>query len=221
MDVLWSGQSLMQGCVFDARERERSVELPADKNLLRQHFRMLRAKLSEGERRAADAAIAGRMAALPEFAEADGVFTYLSFGDEVDTRELIERAWSLGKTVALPRVVPGTRQMRWYAVDSLDCLERSSFGVEEPPADPAREVTPRDFHTPVALVPGLAFDREGYRLGYGGGFYDTFLPTFPGTSMGLCRAAQLADHLPHEDYDMPVDEVVTEHGLRALSKISS
>lgn len=50
MDVLWSGQSLMQGCVFDARERERSVELPADKNLLRQHFRMLRAKLSEGER---------------------------------------------------------------------------------------------------------------------------------------------------------------------------
>ena len=106
-------------------------------------------------------------------------------------------------------------------MDSLDCLERSSFGVEEPPADPAREVTPRDFHTPVALVPGLAFDREGYRLGYGGGFYDTFLPTFPGTSMGLCRAAQLADHLPHEDYDMPVDEVVTEHGLRALSKISS
>ena len=153
MDVLWSGQSLMQGCVFDARERERSVELPADKNLLRQHFRM------------ADAASAGSMAALPEFAEADGVFTYLSFGAEVDTRELIERAWSLGKTVALPRVVPGTRQMRWYAVDSLDCLERSSFGVEEPPADPAREVTPRDFHTPVALVPGLAFDREGYRLG--------------------------------------------------------
>ena len=110
--------------------------------------------------RAIDAAIAGNVAGLPEFAEADGVFTYLSFGAEVDTRILIECAWTVGKAVALPRVVPGTRQMRWYAVDSLDCLERSSFGVEEPPADPAREVTPRDFHTPVALVPGLAFDRE-------------------------------------------------------------
>ena len=196
------------------------MELPSDKNQLRRHFKAVRAGLLEGERRAIDAAIAGNVAGLPEFAEADGVFTYLSFGAEVDTRILIECAWTVGKAVALPRVVPGTRQMRWYAVDSLDCLERSSFGVEEPPADPAREVTPRDFHTPVALVPGLAFDREGYRLGYGG-FYDTFLPTFPGTSMGLCRAAQLADHLPHEDYDMPVDEVVTEHGLRALSKISS
>ena len=184
------------------------MELPSDKNQLRRHFKAVRAGLLEGERRAIDAAIAGNVAGLPEFAEADGVFTYLSFGAEVDTRILIECAWTVGKAVALPRVVPGTRQMRWYAVDSLDCLERSSFGVEEPPADPAREVTPRDFHTPVAL-------------GYGGGFYDTFLPTFPGTSMGLCRAAQLADHLPHEDYDMPVDEVVTEHGLRALSKISS
>lgn len=197
------------------------MELPSDKNQLRRHFKAVRAGLLEGERRAIDAAIAGNVAGLPEFAEADGVFTYLSFGAEVDTRILIECAWTVGKAVALPRVVPGTRQMRWYAVDSLDCLERSSFGVEEPPADPAREVTPRDFHTPVALVPGLAFDREGYRLGYGGGFYDTFLPTFPGTSMGLCRAAQLADHLPHEDYDMPVDEVVTELSLRALSKISS
>ncbi len=197
------------------------MELPSDKNQLRRHFKAVRAGLLEGERRAIDAAIAGNVAGLPEFAEADGVFTYLSFGAEVDTRILIECAWTVGKTVALPRVVPGTRQMRWYAVDSLDCLERSSFGVEEPPADPAREVTPVDFACPVALVPGLAFDGAGYRLGYGGGFYDTFLPTFPGTSMGLCRAAQLADHLPHEDYDMPVDEVVTEHGLRALSKISS
>lgn len=85
----------------------------------------------------------------------------------------------------------------------------------------AREVFPAVLPLALALVPGLAFDAAGFRLGYGGGFYDTFLPTFPGTSMGLCRAAQLADHLPHEDYDMPVDEVVTEHGLRALSKISS
>lgn len=134
----------------------------------------------------------------------------------------VDLAKELGaKVVALPRVVPGTRAMRWFSVDSLEGLERSPFGVEEPPADAAREVFPAVLPLALALVPGLAFDAAGFRLGYGGGFYDTFLPTFPGTSMGLCRAAQLADHLPHEDYDMPVDEVVTEHGLRALSKISS
>lgn len=186
------------------------MELPSDKNQLRRRFRALRAGLPEGERRAIDAAIAGNVAGLPAFAGADGVFTYLSFGAEVDTRALIERAWGLGKTVALPRVVPGTRQMRWYAVDSLAGLEHSSFGVEEPAADPAREVAPADFRAPVALVPGLAFDREGYRLGYGGGFYDTFLPAFPGISMGLCRTAQLAERLPHDTHDVPVDLVVTE-----------
>lgn len=189
------------------------MELPSDKNQLRRHFKAVRAGLLEGERRAIDTAIAGNVAGLPEFAEADGVFTYLSFGAEVDTRVLIECAWTVGKAVALPRVVPGTRQMRWYTVDSLDGLERSSFGVEEPAADPAREVTPRDFRTPLALVPGLAFDRAGYRLGYGGGFYDTFLPAFPGTAVGLCRTAQLADRLPHDPHDMPVDLVVTEAAL--------
>lgn len=197
------------------------MELPSDKNQLRRHFKAVRAGLLEGERRAIDAAISGNVAGLPAFAEADAVFTYLSFGTEVDTRGLIERAWGLGKTVALPRVVPGTRQMRWYTVDSLDGLERSSFGVEEPAADPTREVTPRDFRTPIALVPGLAFDRAGYRLGYGGGFYDTFLPVFPGTSIGLCRAAQLVDHLPHDPRDMPVDLVVAECGWVTFSKVSS
>ena len=180
------------------------------KNKLRQYFKVLRAGLPEGERRAIDAAITGNVAALPEFVEADGVFTYLSFGAEVDTRELIERAWAQGKTVALPRVVPGTRQMRWYAVESFAGLECSPFGVEEPVADPAREVAPADFRAPIALVPGLAFDREGYRLGYGGGFYDTFLPAFPGISIGLCRTAQCLDRLPHDAHDVPVSLVVTD-----------
>ena len=185
------------------------MELPSDKNQLRRHFKAVRAGLLEGERRAIDAAIAGNVAGLPEFAEADGVFTYLSFGAEVDTRILIECAWTVGKAVALPRVVPGTRQMRWYAVDSLDCLERSSFGVEEPPADPAREVTPRDFHTPVALVPGLAFDREGYRLGYGGGFYDKFLAQEPEhPTLALCYGFQLFPCLETDPHDVPVDQVL-------------
>ena len=187
-----------------------AMDATAEKDKLRKHFRALRAALPEAERRAIDGAIAASVQRLPQFAAADGVFTYLSFGAEVDTRRLIEAALEAGKTVALPRVVSGTRSMDWYAIDSLDGLERSPFGMEEPPADPARAVRPADFARPVALVPGLAFDGAGFRLGYGGGFYDSFLPDFPGTAVGLCRVAQLVDRLPHDAHDVPVGRIVTE-----------
>ena len=191
----------------------------ASKALMRAQFKAVREGLIPGERRAIDEAIARNVAALPEFAAADGVFTYLSFGAEVDTRELIQRAWEAGKTVCLPRVVPSTREMRWYAVESFDGLVRSSFGVEEPPDDPSREVRPAVFACPVALVPGLAFDREGFRLGYGGGFYDTFLPAFPGTSIGLIRACQLVDRLSVRDiHDAPVNIVALEQGSAYVAK---
>lgn len=195
------------------------MELAKSKEGARVHFKAVREGLSAGERRALDEAIARNVAALPEFAAADAVFTYLSFGAEVDTRGLIQRAWDAGKTVCLPRVVPGTREMRWYTAGSLDGLVRSPFGVEEPPDDPTREVLPADFARPVALVPGLAFDREGFRLGYGGGFYDTFLPAFPGTSVGLIRACQLVDRLSVRDiHDAPVNIVALEQGSAYVAK---
>lgn len=187
------------------------MDATTGKALMRAQFKAVREGLSAKERLVLDEAIARNVAALPEFAAADAVFTYLSFGAEVDTRGLIQRAWGAGKTVCLPRVVPSTREMRWYAAGSLDGLARSPFGVEEPPDDPSREVHPADFVRPVALVPGLAFDREGFRLGYGGGFYDAFLPDFPGISIGLCRACQLVGRLAVRDtHDAPVSLVVTE-----------
>lgn len=192
------------------------MELSPEKDEMRKHFRALRAALPEAERWAIDGAIAASVQRLPQFAAADAVFTYLSFGAEVDTRGLIGAALEAGKTVALPRVVPGTRSMDWYAIDSLNGLEHSPLGMEEPPADPTRAVRAVDFACPVALVPGLAFDGAGYRLGYGGGFYDGFLPAFPGTAVGLCRAAQLVDRLAGwEPHDVPVSLVVTERGAAA------
>lgn len=130
------------------------MDATTGKALMRAQFKAVREGLIPGERRAIDEAIARNVAALPEFAAADAVFTYLSFGAEVDTRELIQRAWEAGKTVCLPRVVPGTREMRWYSVQSLDRLVRSSFGVEEPPDDTSREVHPADFVRPWPSCPG-------------------------------------------------------------------
>lgn len=186
---------------------------------LRRELRARREALPAGERARVDGAIARRVAGLPEFSRAEVVLTYLSFGAEVDTREVIRLAWEAGKAVALPRCVPGTREMRWFAVRDLGHLVRSRFGVEEPVPDAATEVLPADAaegRPMLALVPGLSFDAAGYRIGYGGGYYDRFLASFSGVSVGLCREAFLArpGTLPLDAHDLPVDLVVTEAGMR-------
>ncbi|WP_172135105.1 5-formyltetrahydrofolate cyclo-ligase [Adlercreutzia sp. ZJ473] len=219
------------------------------KRALRAQLKGARAALSPDERAVADARIAAQLFELGAWRCADVVLAYRSFGSEIDTRGIIERAWAEGKAVALPRCVPGTRLMRWHRVTSLDALERSAFGVEEPPDDPATLVDPSALapagapatsadgaadaasvtaitaaatsagaHAPraLAIVPGLAFDAQGFRIGYGGGFYDAFLAAFPGTSVGLCREASLLPSLRAQGaldaHDRPVDIVLAESG---------
>ena len=184
------------------------------KSEARARYRELRDSLGASGRAVADAAIAERVARLPEFIEADAVFTYLSVGAEVDTRSLIRASWDVGKLVAVPRCVPNTNEMRWHRLESFEGLERGSFGIEEPPDNDSTLVgvpAPGSGTRAVALVPGYSFDAAGYRLGYGGGFYDVFLPRFGGVSIGLCRAVQFsAVPLPRDSHDVPVDIVVCD-----------
>lgn len=192
-----------------------SMGIVEAKKDLRARMRAVRSGLGPEVRARVDRDICERVCGLAEWQGASVVLPYLSFGAEVDTRTLIARAWEAGKRVALPRCVEGTRQMRWYVVETIDGLERSRLGVEEPPADPARELDPTCAGaSALALVPGLAFDPEGFRIGYGGGYYDAFLASFPGVRVGLCREAQLVASLRDEGvletHDLPCDLVVSE-----------
>ena len=188
------------------------------KKLRRRELMAARADMGEEGRAAVDAAITDQVKALPEYQQADLVLPYLSFGAEIDTRAIIRDAWSKGKTVALPRCVEGTRDMRWYRVESFDGLVRSRYGVDEPAEDPAFEVDPSQSENAVALVPGLEFDRQGYRLGYGGGFYDMFLAVFPGVSVGLCRSKFLQDDpIDRDVHDLSVGIIVTDAEVVRLS----
>lgn len=197
--------------------------VPEGKDELRTHFKALRARRSAGERVAVDEAISARLFDLSAYRAARLIAPYLSFGAEVETRGIIERAWAADKTVALPRCVSGERLMRWYAVTSLEGLVRSPLGVLEPAEDPARELDLSGRADALAVVPGLAFDAQGLRLGYGGGYYDAFLASFRGTSVGLCREAQLVESLRAlggiDAHDVPVDFVVTE--ARVLAPVQS
>ena len=189
------------------------------KKALRKQLLAARNAIEAGARAAMDARLEENLAAMPEYAQARVLLPYLSFGTEVDTRAIIVRTWADGKTVALPRCIPGTREMAWYRVDSLDHLVKSKLGVEEPPEDPAREVDPCALAPGEALVlvPGFTFDARGYRLGYGGGFYDVFLSRYAGNAVGLCREIFFDKHeLAVGEFDLPVRLVATDERIVRL-----
>lgn len=191
--------------------------VPLDKKQLRTQLLALRRGLGPSVRAEVDARIAAAVMATEEWREAPAVLAYLSVRDEVDTRELVRLAWDAGKVVAAPRVT-GPRSLAWYRVEAGDELEASAMGIEEPVARGERRVDPaRLGDRSVALVPGLAFDEMGYRLGYGGGFYDAFLEGFRGVSIGLCRDAalmpSLADMGVLEPHDRAIGIVATESRL--------
>lgn len=183
----------------------------SEKRTQRQMLIDRRDSLEPTHRASIDAVIAQRLFQQPEFIAAHTVFAFYSVGSEVDTHAIIEHALALGKTVALPRCVPGSRFMEWYAIGSLEGLVESSYGIPEPAPAPLRLVDPLAHPESIAIVPGLAFDTRGYRLGYGGGYYDIFLSTFPGFAMGICRESHMvAEGIARERFDRPVSGVLTE-----------
>ncbi|NLG93399.1 MAG: 5-formyltetrahydrofolate cyclo-ligase [Clostridiales bacterium] len=182
---------------------------------LRARYRQFRSRLGEDQKAGMDSKIQNRLLALREYTGAETVFTYVSKPIEVDTIALIKTALASGKRVAAPRCVPDTYDMEFFYITSLDDLEKGSFGVLEPSPSKCRKVT--DFSKGLCIVPGLSFDSQGYRLGYGKGYYDRFLAGFGGTTVGICYSGCVQWNLPHGYYDKPVDILITEKYIRRMA----
>lgn len=150
--------------------------------------------------------IAERLESHKAFQSARTLLTYVSLAEEVDTHPIIEHALHSGRAVAVPRVAENHR-LDWVRIDSINALTPGAFAVLEPTGTAELLST---FQEPVVLVPGVAFDRAGHRLGWGQGYFDRFLTEFSGTSIGLAFDCQLYDGLPFEAHDRPVDYVITE-----------
>lgn len=149
-------------------------------------------------------ALFDRFLALPQVAEADTVMVFYGTGREPDTLPLIRTLLDLGKRVALPVVLPH-RGMEARQVLDLDRLIPNRFGIPEP--DGSCPVIGKS-EIAVALIPHLMCDREGYRLGWGGGYYDRWLSDFPGFTVCICRPGRLVEHMPREEFDVPVKLVL-------------
>ena len=152
------------------------------------------------------------------------VAAYVSVKGEADTRLILAEVLRSGRELFLPRCRvkgeegwPGT--MDFFACVDLGALVKSSFGIPEPvPGPEAHQLMPEDLKEPgtLVIVPALAFDRSGYRLGYGGGYYDRMLASASCTCVGLAFHDLLVESLPREEWDRPVSAVCTEEILLCL-----
>ena len=182
------------------------------KQRLREERLAARETLSEQERCVLDNCITQKLLATSEYAEATTVLTYVSVSSEVSTRMFIECALRDGKTAAVTRCLPGHR-LEFVAITSLEQLVPAPFNLLEPPKD-LSALTEVQMSNAICIVPALLVDTKGYRLGYGAGFYDRFLSTYSGKKICLVYQHNLSKtELPHTEFDVPVDMVITESGV--------
>jgi 5-formyltetrahydrofolate cyclo-ligase len=153
--------------------------------------------------------IAERLCASPWYEKADCIFAYAAIRSEVDLTPFCERAWADNKRLFFPKV--DGKQMDFYRVTGWEQLEEGAFGVPEPELDVCPKATPEEAEHAMLLVPGVAFSEEGYRIGYGGGFYDRYLERKNGIyPVGICFGGQLTQDFVPEAHDRSVREVITE-----------
>ncbi|MBE6546715.1 MAG: 5-formyltetrahydrofolate cyclo-ligase [Ruminococcaceae bacterium] len=183
--------------------------LKRQKKALRAHYRMLRKQISPESRNLLDSALLANLAGHSLFQRAEKILFYYPVKGEPNLLPLVKYALQLKKTVAFPRSDTETYTLSFHRISELKELSLGAYDIPEPP-----EAHPMltDFSDALCIVPALAFDRFGYRLGQGKGFYDRFLATFNGTSVGLLYGRFLTDQLPHDQYDRSVDLMITEKG---------
>lgn len=144
---------------------------------------------------------------------AKGIFCFVGFGSEPDTRKLIQTLLTDGKRVFVPKTEKGNPVMKMAEIRSLDELEIGHYGILSPKEDHANWGERSD--ADVVLVPGVLFDKRGYRIGYGAGFYDRFLAGSPAPyKLAVGYSMQVVDSVPVNEFDIPVDAFISEMGIR-------
>ena len=174
-----------------------------DKNQLRSEIRRRKRAMTEEQILSASDRLCRLFLASDSYREASAIYGYLPYNQEVRILPILRQALLDGKRVAVPKVCG--EEMRFIWMEDLSKVEKGFSGIPEPVADGPVADDP----TALVLMPGLAFDEEGHRMGYGGGFYDKFLALEPGhPTLALCYAFQMVPRVPAEEYDIPVDRVI-------------
>jgi 5-formyltetrahydrofolate cyclo-ligase len=181
------------------------------KRSLRNEMLAKRKAQDEGERLSKSAKIAEQLVALEEFRRAGVVAVYLPVNGEAETSGIIEAARKAGKEVCVPTIGQGGA-MCLVLYGESDELGRGKYGIPEPMGKPERH------HVDMVIVPGVAFDKFGHRIGMGGGHYDKYLKDRKCVNVGICFDFQLVEKIPRELHDVPMDLIVTEREVLKIER---
>ena len=184
-----------------------------DKRALRREMLALRRACTDRAER--DEALFRCVTASALYREADCVLCYVSFDCEAETIRLLRQTLADGKSLYVPRCVPGTNHMDFYRIQSPDLLQPGAYGILEPPAEACLRFTGEE--RAVCFVPGVAFTVKGARIGYGKGYYDTFLEKIDACAVGLCYDFQIVSAIPAEAHDKRMDYIITDMNLYKCS----
>ena len=174
-----------------------------DKKALRRRIRERKAAMTPEEIESRSEKLTKQFLASDAYRRAETIYGYLPYNQEVRTLPILEQALRDGKKVAVPKCYG--REMKFSVLSDLTQVKPGYAGIPEPLADGPEGDDPHA----LVLVPGLAFDARGHRIGYGGGFYDKFLAAEPEhPTLALCYDFQMLEHLETEEFDIPVDCVL-------------
>ena len=174
----------------------------------RQKCRRIRLAIPQSERLEADAIMLHLLRESTWYKEAHALLLYAPIGSEIGLTALVPHALAEGKRLYFPRCEKDG-YMTFYRIEVLSNLIPGAYGISEPSGGEAFDNDP----TALCVLPGLAFDKQGYRIGYGGGYYDRFLTTFAGIALGLVYDRLLFPSLPRDTFDRPARVLISEKGV--------
>jgi len=184
------------------------------KDDIRQFYMKKRKDLPEAEKSLNDARICKTALSLVSFRHAEVILMYAPTKYEIDIMPIMEAALSKGKAVAFPKCDTENHTMTYHLVTSKSDLVKQAYNIREPsPTLPVYDPQ-TDPRSAVCLVPGLVFDKSGYRLGYGKGYYDRYLPAFSGCKVGIIYTSFILPSVPKGRFDLTTDILLTEKGVK-------
>ncbi|MDR7856559.1 5-formyltetrahydrofolate cyclo-ligase [Tissierella sp.] len=181
-----------------------------DKKILRKEILQKRAKITKEDNDKYSNIIANTLYEMSPYKEANTIMCFISFANEINTTELIETSIKHGKTVVIPITIPETKELKVSQILDFSELEKGYYNILTPKEEFIRYVDPSTID--LVLVPGVVFAENGYRIGYGGGYYDRFLSKLDESvaKIAIGFDLQVVDEVPTESFDIPVDMIITE-----------
>ncbi len=192
------------------------VNIKELKTEIRNTYKEKRKNISLEEKKLMDSAICKKFLSLSSYRFADTVLLYSPLKYEIDTLAIANDALSKGKKVAFPRCIEDN-QMVYHYISSLDDLSPGMYGIREPNNN-LPTFAPSATDRVICVLPAIVYDKSGYRLGYGKGYYDRFLSDFKGTKAGLIYSDYILENIPHGRFDLKSDFVITEKGVISFAK---